>query len=142
MMNDLTAHIAKANGLAEPLARHALGILLNCADRQGAPLASVMFRTIPGTRALAAAAGAEIGAPTGEIARMIELTPGGRRRVVEHMFGALRQAGIDHETMGRLLPSIGSWMHDVCGIEGMGQLGALIAHDGAEIAAAAAARAA
>lgn len=141
MINDLIAHIANTNGLEEPLARKALGILLNGADRQGAPLAAVTFRTVPGARALAALAGAEIGAPTGEIARLIELTPGGRRRVVEHMFGALRNAGIDHETMGRLLPSIGSWMHDVCGIEGLGQLGALIAYD-AETAAAAAARAA
>lgn len=141
MINDLIAHIANTNGLEEPLARKALGILLNGADRQGAPLAAVTFRTVPGARALAASAGAETGAPTGEIARLIELTPGGRRRVVEHMFGALRTAGIDHETMGRLLPSIGSWMHDVCGIEGLGQLGALIAYD-AETAAAAAARAA
>lgn len=141
MINDLIAHIANANGLEESLARKALGILLNGADRQGASLAAVTFRTVPGARALAASAGAEMGAPTGEIARLIELTPGGRRRVVEHMFGALRTAGIDHETMGRLLPSIGGWMHDVCGIEGLGQLGALIAYD-AETAAAAAARAA
>lgn len=141
MMNHLIAHIANANGLAEPLARQALGILLNGADRQGAPLAAIIFRTIPGARALAARTGSEIGAPTGEIARLIELTPGGRRRVVEHMFGALHMAGIDHEAAGRLLPSIGSWMKETYGIEGLGQLGALIANDG-EINAAAAARAA
>ena len=141
MMNHLIAHIASTNGLEEPLARRALGIMLNAADRQGAQLAAVVFRTIPGTRALAARAGSEIGAPTGEIARLIELTPGGRRRVVEHMFAALRTAGIDHEATGRLLPSIGSWMKDTYGIEGLGQLGALIAHDG-ETRTAAAARAA
>lgn len=137
MMIDLIAHIAKANGLAEPLARQALGILLNGADRQGAQLSAVIFRTIPGTRALAARAGSEIGAPTGEIARLIELTPGGRRRVVEHMFGALRNAGIDHEIAGRILPSIGVWMRDTYGIEVMGNLGALIAHDSDPGAAAA-----
>ncbi|MFN3608282.1 MAG: hypothetical protein ACK4Y9_04380 [Hyphomonas sp.] len=141
MMNHLIAHIADTNGLEEPLARRALGILLNGADRQGAPLAAVIFRTIPGTRALAARTGSDIGAPTGEIARLIELTPGGRRRVVEHMFGALRNAGVDHDAAGRLLPSIGSWMQDTYGISGLGQLSALIAHDG-EISAAAAARAA
>ncbi|ABI75596.1 hypothetical protein HNE_0813 [Hyphomonas neptunium ATCC 15444] len=141
MMNDLIAHIAKANGLAEPLARQALGILLNGADRQGAPLAAAVFRTLPGTRALAARSGSETGAPTGEIARLIELTPGGRRRVVEHMFASLRNAGLDHAAASRLLPTIGSWMQDMYGIEGLGQLGALIAHD-AETSAAAAARAA
>ena len=141
MMIDLIAHIAKANGLAEPLAKQALGILLNGADRQGAPLAAAIFRTVPGTRALAARAGSDIGAPTGDIARLIELTPGGRRRVVEHMFAALRNAGIDHETTGRILPSIGAWMQETYGIEGLGLLGALIAHD-SEAGAAAAARAA
>lgn len=141
MLNDLIAHIAKTNGLAEPVARQALGILLNGADRQGAPLGDAMFRHVPGSRVLAARAGSEIGAPTGEIARLIERTPGGRRCVVEHMLGALLKAGIDHQIMGRLLPYIGAWMQDVCGVQGMGQLGALIAHDG-EGAAAAAARAA
>ncbi|MFN4023725.1 MAG: hypothetical protein ACK4MQ_02740 [Hyphomonas sp.] len=141
MLNDLIAHIAKANGLEEPLARRALGILLNGADRQGAPLSETVFRTVPGSRALAARIGSEIGAPTGEIARLIERTPGGRRCVVEHMLGSLLNAGIDHQIMGRLLPSIGAWMHDVCGIDGMGQLGALIAHD-SEGTAASAARAA
>lgn len=141
MMNDLIAHIAKANGLAEPLARQALGILLNCADRQGAPLAAAMFRAVPGTRALAARAGSDIGAPTGDIARLIEQTPGGRRRVVEHMFTALHAAGIDHAATGRLLPSIGAWLQDSCGLEGFGQLGAVIAQDG-ETGAETAARAA
>lgn len=141
MMNDLIAHIARTNGLEAPLASQALGILLNAADRQGAPLAPAVFRTVPGTRALAARTGSDIGAPTGEIARLIELTPGGRRRVVEHMFAALRNAGIDHDATSRLLPAIGGWMKDTYGIDGLGQLGALIAHDG-EISAAAAARAA
>lgn len=129
MINDLIAHIAKANGLEENLARRALGIVLNGADRQGAPLAAAVFRTLPGARALAARTGSEIGAPTGEIARLIELTPGGRRRVVEHMFKALREAGLDHDAAGRLLPTIGSWMKETYGIDGLGHLGAIIAHD-------------
>lgn len=129
MLNELIAHIAKANGLGEPLAQRALGILLNGADRQGAMLAEAIFRNVPGSRALAARSGSEIGAPVGDIARLIELTPGGRRRVVEHMFGALRNAGIDHEAMGRILPSIGAWMQENYGIEGLGLISALIAHD-------------
>jgi len=138
MMNDLIAHIANASGLAEPDAQRALGILLNAADRQDAPLAAAVFRSVPGTRALAARTGAEIGAPTGEIARLIERTPGGRRRVVEHMFRALLDANLGHEHIGRVLPQIGLWMSENCGIEGVGQIGALIAQDGADAAAAAA----
>lgn len=141
MINVLTAHIANTSGLEEPLAERAIGILLNGADRQGAPLAEAMFRAVPGARALAARAGSEIGAPTGEIARLIERTPGGRRCVVEHMLGALLAAGIDHAATGRLLPAIGDWLEQTYGVEGMGQLGALIAHDG-ELGSATAARAA
>ncbi|MBY9068464.1 hypothetical protein K1X12_16300 [Hyphomonas sp. WL0036] len=141
MMTDLIEHIANTNGLEAPLASKAFGILLNSADRQGAPLAEAVFRSIPGTRALSAQVGAEIGAPTGEIARLIERTPGGRRCVVEDMFSALLDAGLGHDGLARMLPVIGAWMKDTYGIEGMGTLSAIIAHDG-ETAAAAAARAA
>lgn len=141
MMNNLIAHIASTNDLEEALAERAFGILLNSADRQGAPLAEAVFRHIPGTRALSARVGAELGAPTGDIARLIERTPGGRRCVVEDMFGALLEAGLGHSGLARMLPVIGAWMQDTCGVEGLGQLSAIIAHDG-EISMAAAARAA
>lgn len=142
MLNDLIAHIAKTNGFEEPLARQALGILLNSADRQGAPLAEGVFRHIPGARALSAEIGAQIGAPTGEIARLIERTPGGRRCVVEDMFGALLAAGLGHDGLAKTLPAIGAWMYGTYGVSGLGQLSAIIAHDGVNAAAAAASRAA
>ncbi len=129
MLTDLIAHIARTAGLGEPEARCAIGILLSSADRQGAPLAEAVFRQVPGSRTLAARSGAEHGAPTGEIARLIERTPGGRRCVVEQMFSALLQAGIDHTSTSRILPAIGVWMDENHGIAGLGQLGALIAHD-------------
>lgn len=125
MMIDLIAHIAASNGLADAVSRRALGIVLNCAERQGSPLADVMFRKVPGARVLAARTGEEIGAPTGEIARLIEQTPGGRRRVALSMICELQAAGLDHKAIGNLLPSIGSWMQSAHGINDFGHLGDL-----------------
>lgn len=134
MLNDLIAHIARATGLEEADARMALGILLNSADRQGAPLAEAVFRNLPGSRALSARVGSLIGAPTGEIARLIERTPGGRRCVVEQMFRALLDAGIDHTSTSRILPCIGAWMEAHYAVQGLGQIGALIAQEPASAA--------
>lgn len=130
MIDDLTAHIATSNGLADSVSRRALGIVLNSAERQGSPLADAIFRNVPGARALAAQTGHEIGAPTGEIARLIEQTPGGRRRVSLSMISALQDAGLDHKAIGTLLPSIGSWMQSVYGMNDFGHLGDLIGHAG------------
>ncbi len=129
MLNDLMAHIAKTNGLADSIAKQALGIILNAADRQGSPAATVMFRTIPGARTLAARTGSEIGAPVGEIARLIEQTPGGRRLVAIEMIASLHRIGLDHAAIGHLLPAIGGWMERTHGLEGFGHLGDLIAHE-------------
>lgn len=130
MMNDLIVHIASSNGLAQPVAQRALGIVLNSAERQGSPLAEILFRIIPGARTLAARTGDEIGAPTGEIARLIEQTPGGRRYVNVSMISALQEAGLDHKAIGTLLPSIGSWMQSVYGMNDIGHLGDLMSHAG------------
>ena len=129
MLNDLTAHIAKTCGLAEPLARQALGIVLNAADRQASPFAPAVFKTIPGARALAARTGSDLGAPVGEIARMIELTPGGKRLVARDMITALQAAGLDHKDIGALLPAISTHMEKVHGLTGFGHLGDLIGSD-------------
>nr|WP_321359264.1 hypothetical protein [uncultured Hyphomonas sp.] len=129
MMNDLTAHIAKSSGLAEPDARAALGIVLNAAERQASPFASAMFTTLPGARALSARTGSEIGAPVGEIARMIEQTPGGKRRVAREMITALHAIGLDHQHIGALLPAISAHMEEVHGLTGFGHLGDLIGSD-------------
>ena len=130
MMIDLIAHLATCNGLGDNQAKLALGIVLNGAERQGSPLAEVMFKKVPGARVLAARTGDEIGAPTGEIARLIEQTPGGRRRVALSMISALQDAGLDHKQIGTLLPSIGSWMQSVHGMNDFGHLGDLIGHAG------------
>ena len=135
MLNDLTAHIAKTSGLAEPLAKQALGIVLNAAERQVSPFAAAMFKTVPGARALSARTGSDLGAPTGEIARMIEQTPGGKRLVARDMIAALHGIGLDHKDIGALLPAISSHMEEVHGLTGFGHLGDLI---GADLDAAAA----
>ncbi len=132
MLNDLIAHIAKTNGLVDSTAKQALGIILNAAERQGSPAAPVMFRTVPGARTLAARTGSEIGAPVGEIARLIEQTPGGRRLVAVEMLASLHRIGLDHVAIGNLLPTIGTWMERTQGVEGFGHLGDLIAHDPAK----------
>ena len=130
MIIDLIAHLATCNGLGDNQAKRALGIVLNGAERQGSPLADILFRKVPGARILAAQTGAEIGAPTGEIARLIEQTPGGRRRVALSMISALQDAGLDHKAIGTLLPSIGSWMQSVYGMKDIGHLGDLMSHAG------------
>ncbi len=123
MIHDLTAHIAKTNGLGDALATRAVGIVLNGADRQGAPLADIVFRTLPGARALAARTGSEIGAPVGDIARLIEQTPGGRRRVARATFRALQDLGLSHHQIAALVPAIGLFLETEYGIDGHGQLG-------------------
>ena len=129
MLNALTAHIAKTNGLADPIAKKALGIVLNAAERQASPFAPAMFKTLPGARALAARTGNELGAPTGEIARMIEQTPGGKRLVARDMITSLHAIGLDHKDIGALLPAISSHMEEVHGLTGFGHLGDLIGSD-------------
>jgi hypothetical protein len=129
MLNALTAHIAKTNGLADPLAKQALGIVLNAAERQASPFASAMFRTLPGARALSARTGNDLGAPVGEIARMIEQTPGGKRLVAREMITSLQAIGLDHKDIGALLPAISAHMERVHGLEGFGHLGDLIGSD-------------
>ncbi|KCZ90897.1 hypothetical protein [Hyphomonas jannaschiana] len=129
MMNDLTAHIAKTSGLADPIAKQALGIVLNAAERQASPFADAMFKTLPGARALSARTGSELGAPVGEIARMIEQTPGGKRRVAREMITALHGIGLDHKNIGALLPAISTHMEEVHGLTGFGHLGDLIGSD-------------
>jgi hypothetical protein len=129
MMNDLTAHIAKTSGLADPIAKQALGIVLNAAERQASPFADAMFRTLPGARALSARTGSELGTPVGDIARMIEQTPGGKRRVAQEMITALHGIGLDHKDIGALLPAISTHMEEIHGLTGFGHLGDLIGSD-------------
>ena len=122
MLKNLIKHVETETGLPHAKARAALGILLNAADRQGAPLAEEIFTTLPGARPLAAKVGTEIGAATGEIARLIEMTPGGRRYVTTQMIRSLHNIGLGHDAVGKILPSVSSFMQETYGMSAIGQL--------------------
>ena len=84
---------------------------------------------MPGARTLSAKTGADTGAATGVIARLIEQTPGGRRHVGEGMFTSLHKAGLGHKEISQLLPSISSYMQLTYGMEAFGHIGALVVAD-------------
>lgn len=125
MMIDLVRHVETETGLTQIKARAALGIVLNAADRQGAPLAEELFKTLPGARTLSAQVGNEIGAATGDIARLIEMTPGGRRYVTTQMIRSLQEIGLGHDTIGKVMPAIGSFMETTYGKTGFAHIGDL-----------------
>ncbi len=125
MLKNLIRHIETETGLPQAKARAALGILLNAADRQGAPLAEEIFATLPGARPLAAKVGTEIGSATGEIARLIEMTPGGRRYVTTQMIRSLHNIGLGHDATGKILPAISGFMQETYGMSNIATLGDL-----------------
>ena len=123
MLADFIKHIASDTGLNQKKAKAALGIVLNAAERQGAPFADEIFERIPGARTLAASMGAHVGAATGVIARLIEQTPGGRRAVTEQMIRSLQREGLGNNEIGALFPAIGAFASSVFGVRGVGHLG-------------------
>lgn len=125
MLKNLIRHVETETGLPQAKARAALGILLNAADRQGAPLAEEIFATLPGARPLAAKVGTEIGSATGEIARLIEMTPGGRRYVTTQMIRSLHNIGLGHDAIGKILPAISGFMQETYGMSNLATLGDL-----------------
>lgn len=129
MLKNMIKTCADASGLTQVKAKEALGIVLNTAERQGSPLAEAIFRKMPGARTLSATTGAEQGAATGVIARLIEQTPGGRRHVGEGMFASLHKAGLGHKEISQLLPSISEYMRLTYGMEAFGHLGDLVVAD-------------
>lgn len=142
MLKNLIRTCAEATGLTQVKTREALGIVLNTAERQGSPLAEAIFRKMPGARTLSATTGAETGASTTVIARLIEQTPGGRRHVGEGMFTSLHKAGLGHKQIAQLLPSISGYMQTTYAMESFGHLGDLVVADmltGSDAATAAAA---
>lgn len=126
MMIDLLKHVEAEIGLPHAKARAALGIILNSADRQGSPLAETLFKTLPGARPLAAKVGNEIGAATGEIARLIEMTPGGRRYVNTQMLRSLHNIGLGHDAVGKILPAISSFMIEHYNLREFAHIGDLL----------------
>jgi hypothetical protein len=123
MLNAFINEVSKATGLPEDKASEALGIVLNAADRQGAPIADEFFERIPGARTLAATMGSQVGAPTGILARLIERTPGGRQAVVERLLADLHELGLGPNQIGRLFPAISTYSESAFGIAGVGHLG-------------------
>jgi hypothetical protein len=129
MLKNMIKTCAEDTGLTQVKAREAVGIVLNTAERQGSPLAEAIFRKMPGARTLSATTGAEQGAATGVIARLIEQTPGGRRHVGEGMFTSLHKAGLGHKQISQLLPAISKYMQITYGMEAFGHIGDLVVAD-------------
>jgi hypothetical protein len=123
MLNRLIQHMASAIGLSFPQARQVLGVVLNTGERQGSALVELILREVPGARTLSALAGAENGAATGVIARLIEQTPGGRRLVLESMIARLHHAGLGHTQVAALLPSLAGFARAHLGADMDGHLG-------------------
>lgn len=123
MLNAFINEVSSATGLSRAKAETAIGIVLNAADRQGAPIADEFFERIPGARTLAANMGNEIGAPTGVLARLIERTQGGRMAVVERLMSDLHAQGLGPTEIGGLFPAIGSFSQSAFGVSGVGHLG-------------------
>lgn len=123
MLNAFVKHVSRTTGLPFKTAEAAIGIVLNAADRQGAPMADEIFERVPGARTLAAQMGSQIGAATGVIARLIERTPGGRMAVAEQVIRDLHKEGLGTKEIGRLFPAIGKYAESAFGVSGVGHLG-------------------
>ena len=141
MLKNLIKTCAESTGLTQIKTREALGIVLNTAERQGAPLAEAVFRKMPGARTLSATTGSEQGVATGIIARLIEQTPGGRRHVGEGMITSLHNVGLGHKQISQLLPSISGYMKTTYGMEDFCHLGDLVVADMLSVSPSAAAAA-
>ena len=126
MLSAFVKHVSKTVGLPADKAEAAIGIVLNAADRQGAPMADEIFERVPGARTLAANMGAQIGAATGVIARLIERTPGGRVAVAEQVIRDLHKQGLGNKEIGRLFPAIGKYAESAFGVSGVGHLGDML----------------
>ncbi|HOY77409.1 MAG TPA: hypothetical protein PLN33_06355 [Hyphomonadaceae bacterium] len=126
MLNAFVKHVSKTTGLPFETAEAAIGIVLNAADRQGAPMADEIFERVPGARVLAANMGSQVGAATGVIARLIERTPGGRTAVAEQVIRDLQKQGLGHKEIGRLYPAIGKYAESAFGVSGIGHLGDML----------------
>ena len=126
MLSDFVEHIASHAGISICQARVCLGVILNASERANAELSRELFERVPGARTLSARTGAEIGAATGELARLIEQTPGGRVAVAQDMIQSLQDQGLSNSEIGALFPAIESFVESEFGVRGVGQLGAVL----------------
>lgn len=129
MLDTLISHVATTAGIEIDESREAVGIIMNAAERQGAPIAEALYEKVPGARTLAATMGAEVGASTDEVARLIEQTPGGRRFVTITMFSDLQARGLGHKSIGAILPAISNFAEEEMGLTEFGHLGDLLSTD-------------
>ncbi|MEE9379907.1 MAG: hypothetical protein V3V03_00740 [Hyphomonadaceae bacterium] len=129
MLKNLIKDVAKEAGITQAKARLALGVIFNAAERQGSPMAEAVYTKMPGVRTLAAKTGAENGAASGVIARLIEQTPGGRRYVAANMIRDLHGIDLGHKEIGKLLPSIAKYLEGTYEMTGFGHLGDIIGTD-------------
>ena len=129
MLRDLVRHVASETGLTQKAAKSAVGTVLNAAERQGSPFAAALFKRLPGARTLSARTGADQGAPSGPIARLIEQTPGGQRHVSAGMLRTLQDQGLGHRDIGKLLPALAIYTENEYGITALAHLGDLVAND-------------
>ena len=113
MLDEFVRRFAARSGLCRPVAEKVAGLILNASDRQGGHLARVLFSEVPGARTLAARAGAEAGAATGVIARMIERTPGGRIAVREQLIRTLHACGLGHAGVAGALVAFEGALRDL-----------------------------
>ena len=125
-MKDMIKHVAKATDMPHKRARAALGIVLNATERQGSPFVSALYKKVPAAQKLAQKAGAETGAATGEIARLIEQTPGGRMAVATGMIRNLQKMGLGHSEISGMFPAISAYCEKAYGLTGFGHLGDLL----------------
>ncbi len=123
MLKKFVNIIASEIEITTDMARSALGVVLNAADRQGSQFAALVFESIPGARTLSATSGVEVGAATGIIARLIEQTPGGRSAVAFQMVRDLQNVGLGNEQISKLMPTIASFARTELGYEGVGHIG-------------------
>ncbi len=123
MLKKFVNYIAGETELNSDMARSALGIVLNAADRQGSQFATLVFENIPGARTLSATSGVDVGAATGIIARLIEQTPGGRSAVAFQMVRDLQNVGLGNEQISKLMPTIADFARAELGYEGVGHIG-------------------
>ncbi|MCZ4299244.1 hypothetical protein [Henriciella marina] len=106
MLKDIISVAAIESGVEEPAARHAVGIILNAAQRQGGDLIERIFAQVPGARTLSASTATREGAPRGPIAQLIEQTPGGRQHVTFDMLFRLQRAGLGHAEISSLMNTL------------------------------------
>ncbi len=133
-MKAMIKHVATATGLSLKCAENALGIVLNASDRQGSVFVAQLYKKLPAARSLATRAGKATGAATGELARLIEQTPGGRMAVATGMIRNLQKAGLGHAEISGLFPAISSFCEDTFGLTGFGHLGDLLGTRGPDAA--------